>query len=221
MSGDGSGASGCGARWRLRMVVGGRDAVRSTTSDNFCRHLWRLCSGSATIARRPWMRVGRAAVAAAAANRFWRLRRRTSSLHTGDEPCSRSFKDPHLPEHFRQADVQHCHGTIEQSSALCLVSKNTGIAIVSPVGNQVACAVLASAASPRALLSLLSRQGCSCTIVASSTPTVVKNTSVKSYFQLTYLSMMVARVVLGTAPMTLSFFSPFLNMRTVGMLRMP
>uniref|UniRef100_A0A0E0MKF0 Uncharacterized protein n=1 Tax=Oryza punctata TaxID=4537 RepID=A0A0E0MKF0_ORYPU len=145
MSGDGSGASGCGARWRLRMVVGGRDAVRSTTSDNFCRHLWRLCSGSATIARRPWMRVGRAAVAAAAANRFWRLRRRTSSLHTGDEPCSRSFKDPHLPE----------------------------------------------------------------------------NTSVKSYFQLTYLSMMVARVVLGTAPMTLSFFSPFLNMRTVGMLRMP
>uniref|UniRef100_A0A0E0MKE7 Uncharacterized protein n=1 Tax=Oryza punctata TaxID=4537 RepID=A0A0E0MKE7_ORYPU len=199
MSGDGSGASGCGARWRLRMVVGGRDAVRSTTSDNFCRHLWRLCSGSATIARRPWMRVGRAAVAAAAANRFWRLRRRTSSLHTGDEPCSRSFKDPHLPEHFRQADVQHCHGTIEQSSALCLVSKNTGIAIVSPVGNQVACAVLASAASPP----------------------VVKNTSVKSYFQLTYLSMMVARVVLGTAPMTLSFFSPFLNMRTVGMLRMP
>jgi hypothetical protein len=33
-----------------------------------------------------------------------------------------------------------------------------------------------------------------------------------------YLSM---SVVMGTAPMTLSFFSPSLKMRTVGMLRMP
>lgn len=36
-----------------------------------------------------------------------------------------------------------------------------------------------------------------------------------------YLSMMETRVLLGTAPMTVSSFCPFLKIITVGMLRMP
>uniref|UniRef100_A0A0A9H0N3 Thioredoxin M-type n=1 Tax=Arundo donax TaxID=35708 RepID=A0A0A9H0N3_ARUDO len=37
----------------------------------------------------------------------------------------------------------------------------------------------------------------------------------------TYFSMQVTKVLSGTAPITASFFSPFLNIITVGMLRMP
>uniref|UniRef100_A0A0E0FAC7 Uncharacterized protein n=2 Tax=Oryza meridionalis TaxID=40149 RepID=A0A0E0FAC7_9ORYZ len=101
------------------------------------------------------MRVGRAAVAAAA-SRFWRLRRR-AVLST----LSRTRISPSCSEEYKREELLSAEEEEEDDG--------------DDDANQL----------------------------------------------LTYLSMMVARVVLGTAPMTLSFFSPFLNMRTVGMLRMP